>query len=286
MAMTSSLSQSFRHSPLTFSATDEDSLMRSVSSALQENFDLNLGVKRCFAIPAVNEPTFLFEILTKESWSILSRLIGSVSNRCFVDHEVIHLMYVPTILSTTRASCKLMLKHMGTQESLKYDQELDLSKAFVITMRWPRSVFASDARDHRGLYLGGVISCEIPRGQKIGMWYPFWTEKMTSKQLYQKSSKFNVAKVAEMNARSIIKSNREMRVLMKNYISMENSVEREQDMVKCDSSIDLLKDESDSKRSDERVDETPGSDKNRSGKCDILVIKKPGLFVSAKGPSA
>nr|UOF93189.1 movement protein [Bacopa chlorosis virus] len=127
---------------LTFSADDETSLERSVSDALSQCVDLNMGVRRCAAFPAINKDFILCELTTKETKSVIRKLVDKTRGRLFVNHAVIHLMYIPVILNSTHAVADLKLKNLATGDELYGGTKVSLNEAFILTMSWPRSLFA------------------------------------------------------------------------------------------------------------------------------------------------
>nr|QNL13311.1 movement protein [Ageratum latent virus] len=227
---------------LTFSADDEDSLQKSVLEALSSSVELNMGVRRCAAFPATNNGAFLCELTTKETKSFISKFADKVKGRLFVDHAVIHLMYIPVILNTTHAVANLKVKNLATGDELYGGTKVNLNEAFVLTLTWPRSLFADAVDKHRGLYLGGSIECSssIPRDAKIGMWYPLWSEKISNKQLYQQTTDIVNTKALETFTRTMIHTDKEMRSLLRSHASIDMAAKRKESTVLCNKSIGLL----------------------------------------------
>jgi len=226
---------------LTFSADDESGLEKAVSDALSGCVELNMGIRRCAAFPAVNQGTFLCELTTKETKGVLKSLADKVRGRIFVDHAVIHLMYIPVILDSTYAVAELKLKNLATGDELYSGTKVNLNEAFILTMTWPRSLFADAVNEHKGLYLGGVVSCSssVPRQAKIGMWYPLWTEKVGNKQLYQKTVAITNTRAIETFARTMIHSDKEMRSLLRSRASTDIASKKYEEPVICSSRIGL-----------------------------------------------
>lgn len=230
-----------QYKALTFSAADEESLQKSVFDALSGNVDIEMGVKRCAAFPAVNDDHFLCELMTKETKSIIGKFADKVRGRLFVEHTTIHLMYIPVIIDTTHAVAELKLKYMATGDTLYEGTKVNLNEAFVLTMTWPRSMFADDVNKHKGLYLGGtVFAPTTPKGSKIGMWYPLWTERVSSKQLYQRKTDINNTKVLETFTKKLISSDADMRRIMRTRISVSNAAKKNESLISCANNIDLV----------------------------------------------
>ncbi|AAA80344.1 3a protein [Parietaria mottle virus] len=227
---------------LTFSAEDESGLEKAVSDALSGCVELNMGIRRCAAFPAINQDAFLCELTTKEAKGVLRSLADKVRGRMFVDHAVIHLMYIPVILDTTHAVADLKLKNLATGDELYGGTKVNLNEAFILTMTWPRSLFADAVNEHKGLYLGGTISCSssVPRHAKVGMWYPLWTEKVSNKQLYQKTVALTNTRAIETFARTMIHSDKEMRSLLRSRASTDIASKRYENPVLCSSRIGLM----------------------------------------------
>lgn len=228
--------------PLTFSAEDESSLEKAVIDALTGSVELNMGIRRCAAFPATNTEAFLCELTTKETRSFIGKFTDKVRGRVFVDHAVIHMMYIPVILSTTEAIAELKMKNLATGDELYGGTKVNLNEAFVLTMTWPRSLFAEAVHAHRGLYLGGSVSCaaSVPKGAKIGMWYPMWTEKVSNKQLYQTTVNIHNTKALETFTRTMISSDREMRSLLRSRASIDVAARTQERPVMCSERISLL----------------------------------------------
>ncbi|UXP11831.1 protein 3A [Soybean ilarvirus I] len=231
-----------KRTALVFSADDEASLEKSVADALSQCVELNMGIRRCSAFPAVNQGYFLCELTTKETGSILRTFTDKVASRMFVDHAIIHLLYVPAILESTYATAELKLKYSATGDELYGGTKVNLNEAFVLTMSWPRSLFSEDVKNHKGLYLGGSIHCAstVPHMAKIGMWYPMWTEKLSNKQLYQKTVAVTSTKAIQTFARKMISSDKEMRSLLRSKISMDRAAKTQENPVSCSGSVNLL----------------------------------------------
>ncbi|AGN29720.1 movement protein [Ageratum latent virus 1998] len=227
---------------LTFSADDEDSLQKAVLEALSGSVELNMGVRRCAAFPAQNNGAFLCELTTKETKSFIGKFTDKIKGRLFIDHAVIHLMYIPVILNTTHAVANLKIKNLATGDELYGGTKVNLNEAFVLTLTWPRSLFADAVDKHRGLYLGGSIECSssIPRDAKIGMWYPLWSEKVSNKQLYQNTTDIVNTKALETFTRTMIHTDREMRSLLRSRASIDMAAKHKESPVLCSNSIGLL----------------------------------------------
>nr|QSE03524.1 movement protein [Tobacco streak virus] len=228
--------------PLTFSADDESALEKAVLEALTGSVELNMGIRRCAAFPATNTEAFLCELTTKETKSFIGKFTDKVRGRIFVDHAVIHMMYIPVILNTTDAIAELKMKNLATGDELYGGTKVNLNEAFVLTMTWPRSLFAEAVHAHRGLYLGGSVSCAstVPKGAKIGMWYPMWTEKVSNKQLYQSTVPINNTRALETFTRTMISSDREMRSLLRSRASIDVAARTRESPVLCSERISLL----------------------------------------------
>lgn len=227
---------------LNFSADDEDALNKSVLEALAGAVELNMGLRRCAAFPATNNGAFLCELTTKEAKSIISKFADKVKGRIFVEHAVIHMMYIPVILNTTHAVADLKLKNLDTGDELYGGTKVNLNEAFVLTMTWPRSLFAESVEKHRGLYLGGSVNCAptVPRGAKIGMWYPIWSEKISNKQLYQTTTDIRNTKALETFTRTMISSDKEMRSLLRSRATIEMAAKTKENPVMCSDRISLI----------------------------------------------
>lgn len=268
---------------LTFSADDESGLEKAVTDALSGCIEINMGVRRCAAFPAVNQGAFLCELTTKETKGVLKSLTDKVRGRMFVDHAVIHLMYIPVILDTTHAVAELKLKNLATGDELYGGTKVNLNEAFVLTMTWPRSLFADAVNDHRGLYLGGTISCSssVPRQAKIGMWYPLWTEKVSNKQLYQKTVAITNTRAIETFSRTMIHSDKEMRSLLRSRASTDIASRKREAPVLCSPNVGLI--ETTTEGVDftvKQIEETSDSDCNPTA-SDVLVPKEFAASSSA-----
>nr|UAJ54417.1 movement protein [Parietaria mottle virus] len=258
---------------LTFSADDESGLEKAVSDALSGCVELNMGIRRCAAFPATNQDAFLCELTTKEAKGVLKSLADKVRGRMFVDHAVIHLMYIPVILDTTHAVADLKLKNLATGDELYGGTKVNLNEAFILTMTWPRSLFADAVNEHKGLYLGGTISCasSVPRHAKVGMWYPLWTEKVSNKQLYQKTVALTNTRAIETFARTMIHSDKEMRSLLRSRASTDIASKRYENPVLCSSRIGLTDDATAGVDfTVDRLEETAVDDTDPTG-SDVLV---------------
>jgi len=227
---------------LTFSADDESALEKTILEALSGSTELNMGVRRCAAFAAVNNNVFLCELTSKETRGFIGKIADKTRGRIFIDHAVIHLMYIPVILNTTHAVADLMIKNMATMDEMYSGTRVNLNEAFVLTMTWPRSLFADDVHNHKGLYLGGTISCSssVPKGAKIGMWYPFWSEKVSNKQLYQKTVEVVNTKAMETYVRKMIGSDKEMRSLLRSRASIDIAAKTAERPVSCNEYVNLL----------------------------------------------
>nr|WKR38009.1 movement protein [Tobacco streak virus] len=227
---------------LTFSADDETSLEKAVTEALSGSVDLNMGLRRCAAFPAENTGAFLCELTTKETKSFIGKFSDKVRGRVFIDHAVIHMMYIPVILNTTHAIAELKLKNLATGDELYGGTKVNLNKAFILTMTWPRSLFAEAVHNHKGLYLGGTVSCasSVPAHAKIGMWYPIWSEKVSNKQLYQNTIDIHKTEAIETFTRTMISSDKEMRSLLRSRASIDVAAKTREKPVICSERVSLL----------------------------------------------
>nr|AGT58203.1 movement protein [Tobacco streak virus] len=227
---------------LTFSAEDETSLEKAIVEALSGSVDINMGLKRCAAFPAVNVGAFLCELATKETKSFIGKFSDKIKGRVFVDHAGIHLMYIPVILNTTYATAELKLKNLATGDELYGGTKVNLNKAFILTMTWPRSLFAETVNHNRGLYLGGTIPCasSVPTNAKIGMWYPIWSEKVSNKQLYQTTVDIHNTEALETFTRTMIHSDKEMRALLRSRASVDIAAKKRERPVMCSERVSLL----------------------------------------------
>ncbi|CAA25132.1 unnamed protein product [Tobacco streak virus] len=227
---------------LTFSADDETSLEKAVTEALSGSVDLNMGLRRCAAFPAENTGAFLCELTTKETKSFIGKFSDKVRGRVFIDHAVIHMMYIPVILNTTHAIAELKLKNLATGDELYGGTKVNLNKAFILTMTWPRSLFAEAVHNHKGLYLGGTVSCasSVPAHAKIGMWYPIWSEKVSIKQLYQNTIDIHKTEAIETFTPTMISSDKEMRSLLRSRASIDVAAKTREKPVICSERVSLL----------------------------------------------
>nr|AFT91223.1 movement protein [Blackberry chlorotic ringspot virus] len=227
---------------LTFSADDEASLEKAVTEALAGSMELNMSIRRCAAFPATNTEAFLCELTTKETKTFIGKFTDKVRGRVFVDHAVIHLMYIPVILNTTDAIAELKNKNLATGDELYGGTKVNLNEAFILTMTWPRSLFADEVNKHKGLYLGGVVSCapHVPKSAKIGMWYPMWTEEVSAKQLYQDTAKITNTRALETYTRTMISSDKEMRSLLRSRASIDIAAKSKEKPVLCFQYVNLL----------------------------------------------
>jgi len=227
---------------LTFSADDETSLEKAVTEALSGSVDLNMGLRRCAAFPAENTGAFLCELTTKETKSFIGKFSDKVRGHVFIDHAVIHMMYIPVILNTTYAIAELKLKNLATGDELYGGTKVNLNKAFILTMTWPRSLFAEAVHNHKGLYLGGTVSCasSVPAHAKIGMWYPIWSEKVSNKQLYQNTIDIHKTEAIETFTRTMISSDKEMRSLLRSRASIDVAAKTREKPVICSERVSLL----------------------------------------------
>nr|WRT26872.1 movement protein [Mercurialis latent virus] len=231
-----------KYNALSFSADDEASLEKAVIDALSSAIELNMGLRRCTAFPATNTEVFLFELASKETKTFISKIADKVRGRLSIDHAVIHLMYIPVILKTTHAQAEIKLKNLATGEECYGGTKVNLNEAFVLSMTWPRSFFMDEVNNHKGLYLGGSVSCDpsVPRGAKIGMWYPMWTERASGKQLYQQQTDVEKTQMLETYTRKMISSDKEMRSLMRSRATIEVASRQPEPLVMCSKSIGLL----------------------------------------------
>lgn len=231
-----------KKTPLTFSANDESDIQKAITEALSTCVDLNMGICRCAAFPAVNSEHFMCELTTNEVKNTLQKFIAKLKGRLFIQHAVIHFMYIPLILNTTEATSNLMLKCLATGDELYDGTRVNMNEAFVLSMTWPRSLLAKWVDEHRGLYLKGNVHCAptVPRGSEIGMWYPFWTEQISRKQLYQETVPITNTRALETYARTMIRSDREMRSILRSYASVDYAAKHHEKPVICSDNINLL----------------------------------------------
>lgn len=266
-----------KRTALVFSADDEASLEKAISDALSTCVEVNMGIRRCNAFPAVNNNCFLCELTTKEVKNIIKKLTTLVKGRVFVEHAMIHLMYIPTILESTHAVADLKLKHLETGDELYGGTIVNLNEAFILSLSWPRSLFAEDVENRKGLYLGGNISCasSVPPGAKIGMWYPLWTERLSSKQLYQQTVAIKNSKAIQTFAKTMIRSDKELRSLLKSRVSLETASKTFEKPVLCSDHVSLMEPTAEGVDfTVNKFNEEPSEDSKPTNASDVLVTKR------------
>ena len=145
----------------------------------------NLPTRRCFAIDVLNGvPVQPMRLKSKETKSKLLKLSARARGLIYIQHSIIYLLYIPTILETTDGFLTIKLLNTNTGESIDVDTDSPLNEAAIFVARWPRSIHSDDG-DGIHLLINGV-STNAKHGAKVGTFYPFWDDSLHRKKLYEK----------------------------------------------------------------------------------------------------
>jgi len=139
----------------------------------------------CYAINVYNGvPIVPLALSSKESRSMISKLMDSAQDKVYALHRMIVVLYAPTVLKGTQGSMSIKLINQDTSETITVVVEHPVAQAAAFVCRWPRSVRAQS----QGLaLLVAVEGVNTKRGSLVGVLTPYWEDKMSQKMVYEQT---------------------------------------------------------------------------------------------------
>lgn len=166
----------------------------------------NIPTMKCYKLDVGNSvPVTPMELVTKESKKLISKLTDKVRGCVYIQHSIIYLLYIPTILEVTTGYLTIKLFNPNTGESVDVDTDSPANEAAVLVARWPRSLHAGS----KSLCL--LVSASVPgvsQGAIVGTLFPYWEDALKRTKLYEKeypSLRFPIAKTDALSAVKDIK---------------------------------------------------------------------------------
>jgi len=170
-----------------FSVSTEDwnKVLSEVDEFYTQTMMKNLPTRRCYAIDIKNnEPVKPMKLQTKETVNLFSKLSAKAKGLVYIQHSIIYLLYIPTILETTSGLVSIKLFNTNTGESIDVDTDSPANEAAIFVCRWPRSIHADDGD---GIHLlVNATSMDCKNLAKVGTFYPLWDDSVHKKKLYEK----------------------------------------------------------------------------------------------------
>lgn len=181
--------------------------------------DLNaISEKVCVSINLYNGvPMVPMSLVTKESKSLLGKLMSKAQEKVYSLHRLIVIAYVPAVLETTTGTFSIKLFNTSTAESIDVVADHPVNKAATFVARWPRAVLAKAD----GLSLLVAASNVTTRtGSLIGSFHPFWEDKLSRKMVYEKQLPTLVYLLEEQDPSHYVKDMSMLRALMASRVHL------------------------------------------------------------------
>nr|WRQ64702.1 movement protein [Martellivirales sp.] len=140
--------------------------------------------KCCHSVNILNGvPVVPMQLASKESKSLVARLMDGARDRVYSLHRMILILYAPSVLARTGGTLTLKLINRDTGETILVASEHPVSQAATFVCRWPRAILANSA----GLaLLVATEAVDTKRGSLVGVLTPFWEDKVSTKMVYEK----------------------------------------------------------------------------------------------------
>ena len=140
--------------------------------------------KCCYSVNIYNGvPVVPLSLASRESRSLVSKLIDGARDRVYSLHRMILILYAPSVLAQTSGTMTLKLLNQDTGETILVVSEHSVAQAATFVCRWPRAVLASS----KGLaLLVATEDVDTIRGSLVGVLSPFWEDKVSTKMVYEK----------------------------------------------------------------------------------------------------
>lgn len=140
--------------------------------------------KCCYSVNIYNGvPVVPMSLASKESRSLVSKLVDGARDRVYSLHRMILILYAPSVLAQTSGTMTLKLLNQDTGETILVTNEHPVAQAATFVCRWPRAVLAKS----KGLaLLVATEDVDTIRGSLVGVLSPFWEDKVSTKMVYEK----------------------------------------------------------------------------------------------------
>lgn len=140
--------------------------------------------KCCYSVNIYNGvPVVPMSLASKESRSLVSKLVDGARDRVYSLHRMILILYAPSVLAQTSGTMTLKLLNQDTGETILVVNEHPVAQAATFVCRWPRAVLAKS----KGLaLLAATEDVDTIRGSLVGVLSPFWEDKVSTKMVYEK----------------------------------------------------------------------------------------------------
>lgn len=184
------------------SAEDWSKVLSEIDEFHTQTMLKNLPTKRCFAIQVQNNAAVVpMKLKSKESATLLRSLTAKARGHVYIQHSIVYLLYIPTILETTDGLLTLKLFNTNTGESIDIDTDAPLNEAAIYVSRWPRAIHSDDGDGIHLLISATSMGCK--NNAKVGTVYPLWDDSLHKKKIYEKqfpSLRFPIEKTEALAA--------------------------------------------------------------------------------------
>ncbi len=178
----------------------------------------NIQEKCCTTINLYNGvPIVPMALVTKESKSLLSKLMEVHRGKVYSLHRMIILLYVPSILKGTPGQLSIKLLNTATSEAIDVVTDHPANSSAVFVARWPRAVLTTGAGISLVFSATGVPT---KTGSLIGSVHPYWEDKMSTKMVYEKQLPTLVYPLEEQDPSHYIKDVKMLRSVIASRVHM------------------------------------------------------------------
>jgi len=174
--------------------------------------------KVCHSINVLNGvPVVPLSLATKESKSLLGKLLDKARERVYELHRMIMVLYAPSVLGCTDGALSLKIINRDSGEAIDIVVDHPVAQAAVFVCRWPRAVLAQGS----GLaLLAAVDGVPTKRGSLVGVLTPFWEDKLSTKMVYERQLAALVYPLEEQEPAYYVKNMKRLRALVANKVHL------------------------------------------------------------------
>nr|QJC63717.1 movement protein [Potato yellowing virus] len=168
-----------------FSESEWNKTMTDLDSFYEDVLIKNAPTRKCFKIDLKNNvPIEPLRLQSKENRGVVRALTDKVKGCVYVNHSIIYLVYIPSILESSTGVLTLKLFNTNTGEIIDVDTDAPANEAAIFVTRWPRSLHITEGNGLTLLSSVNVVGCK--QGAIVGTLYPMWDDSFSRKKSYEK----------------------------------------------------------------------------------------------------
>nr|ALO81584.1 movement protein [Fragaria chiloensis latent virus] len=168
-----------------FSQSEWASTMSDLDKFYEDVLIQNAPIRMCFKLDLLNNvPIEPLRLQSKENRGIVRKAADKVRGCVYVNHSIIYLVYIPSILESSTGVLTLKLFNTNTGEIIDIDTDAPAQEAAIFVTRWPRSLHVTEGKGLMLLPSVNVTGCK--QGAIVGTLYPMWDDSFSRKKAYER----------------------------------------------------------------------------------------------------